>query len=171
MRRERLSLLLLAGLGSVLTACANDNQQTVFQFSSAAASASASASASTSASAAASGSSLPTTSASPTPIAKSGHIIIDSPDADSTITNPVSVSGTASVLNGTVVGVVQDSGGKELGRGTTTASAAAPDYGHYDLSITYTGASAGARGQIRVFGVRADGKTPTYYYFITIRFG
>jgi hypothetical protein len=83
----------------------------------------------------------------------------------------VSVSGTASVLNGTVVGVVQDSGGHELGRATTTASASAPDYGHYDLSIPYTGATPGARGQIRVFGVRADGKTPTYYWFITIRFG
>ena len=168
MRRGPFLLFVPAMLAGLLAACASSDQQSVFVTQSASSSASASAAAS--GSAAASASSLPTTASTPTPLPSNGHIIIDSPDASTSIGNPVSVSGTASVLNGTVVGVVQDAAGNELGRATSTASAAAPDYGHYDLSITYTGATSGARGQIRVFGVRADGKTPTYYYFITVKF-
>lgn len=170
MNRARFGLCVAPLLAGLLAACASDNQQTVFVTQSASSSANASASASGSASASAAASSSATAASAPTPIPSNGHIVIDSPDASSTIGNPVGVSGTASVLNGTVVGVVQDAGGKELGRATATATAAAPGYGHYDLSITYTGATSGARGQIRVFGVRADGTTPTYYYFITVKF-
>ncbi len=158
----------LAGLAGLLAACASDDQSTVFILPSPSSSSSASPAASASASASAS--QLPTTAPAATPIPNNGHIIIDSPDAGASIDNPVTVSGTASVLSGTVVGVVQDAAGNELGRATTTASAAAPGFGHYELTISFTGAASGARGQIRVFGVRADGKTPTYYYYITVRF-
>ncbi|MDQ6884410.1 MAG: hypothetical protein M3077_09290 [Candidatus Dormibacteraeota bacterium] len=105
-----------------------------------------------------------------TPIPGGSRIIIDTPDASSSITSPVQVSGTASVSNGTVVAVVLDSAGTELGRAKTTASASAPDFGHFDVSVPFTGAPPGSSGKLKVFGVRADGVTPTYFYFITVRF-
>jgi Immunoglobulin-like domain of bacterial spore germination len=134
---------------------------------------SASGSASASPSGAASGSppasSPPATAA--TPIAGNLKIIVDSPDASTAISSPVEVSGTASVDKGTVVAVVLDASGAELGRATTTASASTPDYGHYDVSVTFSGGISGTRGQIKVFGVSPrDGTTPTFYYFITVRF-
>ncbi len=72
---------------------------------------------------------------------------------------------------GTVVAVVLDSAGKELGRGTATASASAPDFGHYEVTVNFSGATSGTSGKLKVFGVSArDGTTPTYFYFITVRF-
>ena len=131
--------------------------------------ASASASPSTGSSASPSSSSLPTTAA--TPIAGDLKIIIDSPDANTAIGSPVAVSGTASVDKGTVVAVVLDAAGTELGRATTIASAAKPDFGHFEVSVSFSGATSGAKGQIKVFGVSPrDGTTPTNYYFITVRF-
>src|SRR6266705_138251 len=114
-------------------------------------------------------SSLPATAA--TAIPGNVKIIIDSPDASTAISSPIEVSGTASVDKGTVVAVVLDSAGNELGRATTTASAVKPDYGHFDVSVTFTGGVSGQKGQIKVFGVSSrDGTTPTSYYFIQIRF-
>jgi nitrogen fixation protein FixH len=71
------------------------------------------------------------------------------------------------VANGQVLVVVKDAAGNELGRGTTTASASRPDYGHYDVSVTFSGATPGSKGEIRVM----DAATQKNYYFITIRFG
>ncbi len=114
-------------------------------------------------------SSLPATAA--TAIPGNVKIIIDSPDASTAIGSPIEVSGTASVDKGTVVAVVLDSAGNELGRATTTASAVKPDYGHFDVSVTFTGGVSGQKGQIKVFGVSPrDGTTPTSFYFIQIRF-
>jgi Immunoglobulin-like domain of bacterial spore germination len=114
-------------------------------------------------------SSLPTTAA--TPIAGNLKIIIDSPDSSSPISSPVAISGTASVDKGTVVAVVLDASGAELGRGTATASASKPDFGHFDVTVSFSGATSGAKGQIKVFGVSPrDGTTPTNYYFISVRF-
>lgn len=156
-------IIVVAGL--LLAGCGGDNN-TTFVLSSGSPSSSASASASASASSAASpgSSSLPTTAA--TPIANGLRIIIDSPDGGSPISSPVEVSGTASVTNGAVVAVVKDASGNELGRATTTASASKPDYGHYDVMVTFSGATSGAKGEIRVF----DAATQKNYYFITIRF-
>jgi hypothetical protein len=98
-------------------------------------------------------------------------IIIDSPDASTAINSPVQVSGAASVDKGTVVAVVLDAGGNELGRGTTIASASKPDFGHYDVTVNFSGGVSGQKGQLKVFGVSPrDGTTPTNYYFITIKF-
>jgi len=117
------------------------------------------------------GSTLPATAATPI-LDPTLKIIIDSPDASTTITSPVQVSGTASVDKGTVVAVVLDAAGNELGRATTTAAAVKPDYGHYDVTVTFTGGVAGQKGQLKVFGVSPrDGTTPTSFYFISIRFG
>ena len=158
--------LLLAGCGS------SDQTQFVLQSTSnspSAASGSGSPAPAASGSASASPGSL--SGAAATPIPGGGRIIIDSPDASSSITSPVEVSGAASVDKGTVVAVVLDSTGNELGRGTATASASAPDFGHYDISVSFSGATPGSSGKLKVFGVSArDGTTPTYYYFIAIRF-
>ena len=158
----------------MLAACGGDSSTTNFVFDggspSASASGKASASASASASAAPTSSTLPTTAA--TPIPGGSKIIIDSPDASTAIGSPVQVSGAASVDKGTVVAVVLDAGGNELGRGTTTASAVKPDYGHYDVTVTFSGAVSGQKGQIKVFGVSPrDGTTPTNWYYIDVRFG
>jgi hypothetical protein len=156
----------------LLAGCGGDNT-TTFVLDSGSPSASASAKAGTSTSAKASAtpasSELPATAA--TPIPGSLKIIIDSPDASSSISSPLQVSGTASVDKGTVVAVVLDAAGTELGRGTATASAAKPDYGHFDVTVSFAGGVSGQKGQIKVFGVSPrDGTTPTSYYFIQIRF-
>ena len=160
---------LVAGL--VLAGCGGDNS-TTFVLSSASPSpgaASASASPATSASGSPATSTLPATAS--TPIPNNRKIIIDSPDGSTAISSPIEVSGTASVDKGTVVAVVLDASGTELGRATTTASASAPDFGHFDVSVSFTGAVSGSKGQLKVFGVSPrDGTTPTYYYFITVRF-
>ena len=164
-------IVLFVGLVAVtISGCGGDNSTTfVLDSGSPTASASANASPATSASATPASSSLPNTAA--TPIAGGLKIIIDSPDASSTISSPVQVSGTASVDKGTVVAVVLDAGGKELGRGTTIASASKPDFGHYDVTVTFSGAVSGQKGQLKVFGVSPrDGTTPTNYYFISIKF-
>jgi hypothetical protein len=163
-------VVLLAGLvAALLSGCGGDNT-TTFVLDSGSPSAAASAKASASASASAPGSStLPSTAA--TPIAGNLKIIIDSPDSSTAVSSPVQVSGTASVDKGTVVAVVLDAAGNELGRGTATASASKPDYGHYDVTVNFSGGVSGQKGQIKVFGVSPrDGTTPTYYYFISIKF-
>ena len=156
----------------VLAGCGGDTTTTyVLESGSPTASASTKAGASPSANASATPTSaaLPATAA--TAIPGNVKIIIDSPDASTVISSPVEVSGTASVDKGTVVAVVLDAAGTELGRATTTASAIKPDYGHVDVSVTFTGGVSGQKGQIKVFGVSPrDGTTPTSYYFIQIRF-
>ena len=168
-------VVLFAGLlVAALSGCGSDNS-TTFVLDSGSPSASASAKAGTSPSANASASATPASAALPvtaaTPIPENRKIIIDSPDASTAISSPVQVSGTASVDKGTVVAVVLDAAGNELGRATATASAVKPDYGHYDVTVSFTGGVAGQKGQIKVFGVSPrDGTTPTAYYFIQIRF-
>src|SRR5947207_2624774 len=106
-----------------------------------------------------------------TPIPNNFKIIIDSPDGGTAISSPVDVAGTASVDKGTVVAVVLDASGAELGRATTTASAVKPDFGHFNVSVSFSGAVSGQKGQLKVFGVSPrDGTTPTSYYFISVRF-
>jgi immunoglobulin-like protein involved in spore germination len=163
--------LVMAGLSAVallvMTGCGGDNT-TTFVVQSPTPAASGSPTGAASASPSPASSSPPTTAA--TPIEGGLKIIIDSPDASSAISSPVQVTGTASVDNGTVVASVLDAAGNELGRATTLASAAKPEFGHYDVSVSFTGV-AGKRGQIKVFGVSPrDGKTPTNFYFITVTF-
>jgi len=166
------SALIVVSACLMVAACGGDAPTTyVLDSGSPAAgtSAKASASASPGASATPAGSTLPTTAA--TPIPDGSKIIIDSPDASTAISSPIQVSGAASVDKGTVVAVVLDAGGNELGRGTATASAVKPDFGHYDVTVSFSGGISGQKGQLKVFGVSPrDGTTPTNYYFITIRF-
>jgi Immunoglobulin-like domain of bacterial spore germination len=154
---------------AAVAGCGGDNTTNFVVDSGSPTAAAGSPKASASASAAPTGSSLPTTVA--TPIPGNLKIIVDSPDSSTAVSTPVQVSGTASVDKGTVVAVVLDAAGTELGRGTTTASASKPDYGHYDVTVNFSGGVSGQKGQIKVFGVSPrDGTTPTYYYFISIKF-
>jgi hypothetical protein len=159
----------MASLVFGLAACGTDNT-TTFVLQSGTPNASASASGSASASPSDSGTVSPAPSspstATATPIPGNLRIIIDSPDGGTPISSPVDVSGTASVANGAVLVVVRDASGKELGRATTTASAARPDYGHFEVSVSFSGATPGAKGEIRVM----DAATQKNYYFINIRF-
>lgn len=169
---KRFGAVLVVGTACLaMAACGGDNTTTfVLDTGTPSASAKAGTSGSPKPSATPASSTLPVTA--PTPIADpSLKIIIDSPDAGTTISSPVQVSGTASVDKGTVVAVVLDGSDTELGRATTTASAARPDYGHFDVSVSFSGATPGTKGKIKVFGVSPrDGTTPTFFYFITIRF-
>jgi hypothetical protein len=166
------AVVVLVAISLATAGCGGGNDQTQFVIQNGSASASASAAAP---SGSVSGTAAPSpgspTGAAATPIPDGSKIVIDSPDASTTISSPVAVSGAASVDKGTVVAVVLDAAGNELGRGTATASASAPDFGHYDVSVTFSGAPAGGSGKLKVFGVSArDGKTPTYFYFIAVRF-
>jgi len=156
--------VLLFGMAfAALAGCGGDNT-TTFVLDSGSPTAAASAKPSTSASAEPASSSLPATAA--TPIPDNLKVIIDSPDAGTAISSPVDVSGTASVTNGQLTVVIKDAAGNELGRTTTTASASKPDYGHYEVSVSFSGATSGAKGEIRVM----DAATQKNYYFISIRF-
>jgi hypothetical protein len=154
----------------VLAACGGDNTTTfVLDSGSPSPSAKAGTSPSPKASPTPASSSLPATAA--TPITDGSKIIIDSPNSSTAIGSPVQVSGTASVDKGTVVAVVLDAAGTELGRATTTASASKPDFGHFDVSVTFSGGTPGAKARIKVFGVSPrDGTTPTNWYYIDVRF-
>ncbi len=105
-----------------------------------------------------------------TPLPDGQHISIDSPDSNVAIRSPITVSGTASVQGGTVVAVVLDGSGHELGRATTTASAAAPAVGRYRLAVDFSGSAPGSAGQIKVFGVNPRDGSPTWYYWVSVRF-
>jgi hypothetical protein len=159
-------------IGVVLAGCGGDGTNpTTYVLESGSPTASAKAGATASVQPGATPSSSTLTATAATPIPDGSKIIIDSPDASTTISSPVQVSGTASVDKGTVVAVVLDAAGTELGRATTTASASKPDFGHYDVTVTFTGGVAGQKGKIKVFGISPrDGTTPTSYYFIQIRF-
>jgi len=160
---------LLSFAAVAIAGCGGDNTTTFVLDSGSPSSSQASPSATPSPSDTGSPSSLPTTAA--TPIPNNLKIIVDSPDAATVISSPVDILGTASVDKGTVVAVVLDAAGKELGRATTMASAAKPDFGHFDVTVTFSGGTSGAKGQIKVFGVSPrDGTTQTSWYYITIRF-
>jgi len=161
-----LGITLILGLACLWVAGCGSDGGTTYVLQSPSASAGSS---SASASASASGSSLPTTTV--TPPDNNFKIVIDSPDGGTAIGSPVEVAGTASVDKGTVVAVVLDAGGAELGRATTTASAAKPEFGHFNVTVSFSGAVSGQKGQLKVFGVSPrDGTTPTSYYFISVRF-
>lgn len=102
------------------------------------------------------------------PLPDGQHISIDSPDSNTAIRSPITVSGTASVPSGSVVAVVLDGSGNELGRATTTASAAAPAFGHYSVSVDFKGPASG-NGQIKVFGVNPRDGSPTWFYWVSVR--
>ena len=70
--------------------------------------------------------------------AEEAAIVIESPEDGATVSSPVTVSGTASVFEGTVQLRVLDADGQEIGRGFATASAGAPERGDFSERIEFT---------------------------------
>jgi len=163
LKREKAGWLLVGLAAVVLAACGDTGEQST---SSTQPTAIALPSVSSSPSAPA----LPAAGPEATPIPDGWRIIIDSPDASTSIQSPVQVQGTASVDGGNVVVVVLDAAGNELGRSSTTATAAAPAFGHFDATVNFIPATSGTKGQIKAFGVNPRNGNPTWFYYISVRF-
>jgi len=104
------------------------------------------------------------------PLPDNLRVSIDQPDANVLLKSPVTVAGVASVHDGRLVAVVLDDAGAELGRGTATASAAYPAFGKYSVTLSFTGGAPGTKGQLKVFGVNPRDGSPTWFYWINVRF-
>ena len=77
-------------------------------------------------------------------------IVVTSPESGATVSSPVTISGTASVFEGTVQLRILDADGKEVGRAFTTASSGAPDRGTFSEEVEFSVDEA-QDGVIRVF--------------------
>ncbi len=65
-------------------------------------------------------------------------IVVESPEPDASVSSPVTISGTASVFEGTVALRILDAGGEEIASSFTTASAGAPDRGDFSEEVGFT---------------------------------
>lgn len=75
-----------------------------------------------------------------------GAIVVNSPDSGATVSSPVTVSGSASVFEGTVQIRILGADGAEVGRAFATATAGAPERGRFsaDVEFDVEGAEDGA---------------------------
>ena len=64
-------------------------------------------------------------------------IVVDSPEAGASVSSPVTISGTASVFEGTVQLRILDADGEEIARGFATASAGAPERGDFSEKLEF----------------------------------
>lgn len=65
-------------------------------------------------------------------------IVVESPEPGASVSSPVTVSGTASVFEGTVQLRVLDAEGDEIASAFTTASAGAPERGEFSEQVDFT---------------------------------
>ena len=65
-------------------------------------------------------------------------IVVESPEPGARVSSPVTISGTASVFEGTVQLRIFDADGEEIGRAFTTASAGAPERGDFSEDVEFT---------------------------------
>lgn len=77
-------------------------------------------------------------------------IVVTSPEPTATVSSPVTISGTASVFEGTVQLRILDADGKQVGSAFTTASAGAPDRGTFSEDVEFNVDEA-QDGVVRVF--------------------
>jgi hypothetical protein len=88
-------------------------------------------------------------------------IVVSSPEPGASVTSPVTISGTASVFEGTVQLRILDAGGEKIASAFTTATAGAPERGDFSEEVEFTvdGAQAGV---IEVFeqNVASPGESP-----------
>jgi Immunoglobulin-like domain of bacterial spore germination len=77
-------------------------------------------------------------------------IVVESPEAGAGVSSPVTISGTASVFEGTVQLRILDADGEEIARTFTTASAGAPERGEFSEEVEFTVDEA-QDGVIKVF--------------------
>jgi hypothetical protein len=75
-----------------------------------------------------------------------GAIVVNSPEPGATVSSPVTVSGSASVFEGTVQIRILGADGAEVGRAFATATAGAPERGRFsaDVEFDVEGAEDGA---------------------------
>jgi Immunoglobulin-like domain of bacterial spore germination len=64
-------------------------------------------------------------------------IVVESPEPGSSVSSPVTVSGTASVFEGTVQLRILDADGEEIASAFTTASAGAPERGDFSEEVAF----------------------------------
>jgi hypothetical protein len=65
-------------------------------------------------------------------------IVVESPEPGASVSSPVTISGTASVFEGTVQLRILDADGEEIGRAFATASAGAPERGDFSEEVEFT---------------------------------
>ena len=65
-------------------------------------------------------------------------IVVETPEPGASVSSPVTISGTASVFEGTVQLRILDSDGKEIAEAFTTASAGAPDRGNFSEDVEFS---------------------------------
>jgi hypothetical protein len=70
--------------------------------------------------------------------AEEAAIVVESPEPGASISSPVTISGTASVFEGTVQLRILDADGDEVGHAFTTASAGAPDRGSFSEDVEFS---------------------------------
>jgi len=78
-------------------------------------------------------------------------ITITSPAADSKITSPVEVRGTARVFEAAVTVRVRNSKGDVVGQQAGTASSGAPQRGNYAIVVTFTPPAEAEPGTVEAF--------------------
>lgn len=64
-------------------------------------------------------------------------IVIESPEPGASVSSPVTISGTASVFEGTVQLRVLDADGRQVGSSFATASAGAPGRGDFSKPVEF----------------------------------
>jgi Immunoglobulin-like domain of bacterial spore germination len=72
------------------------------------------------------------------PAAEDAAIVVESPQDGDSVSSPVTISGTASVFEGTVQLRILDAGGEEIASAFTTASAGAPERGEFSEQVEFT---------------------------------
>jgi Immunoglobulin-like domain of bacterial spore germination len=77
-------------------------------------------------------------------------IVVESPEPGASVSSPVTISGTASVFEGTVQLRILDADGEEIARAFTTASAGAPERGDFSKEVEFSVGDA-QDGVIRAF--------------------
>jgi hypothetical protein len=64
-------------------------------------------------------------------------IVVESPAPGASVSSPVTISGTASVFEGTVQLRIRDAEGEEIASAFTTASAGAPERGDFSEEVEF----------------------------------
>jgi hypothetical protein len=77
-------------------------------------------------------------------------IVVESPEPGARVSSPITISGTASVFEGTVQLRILDADGKQVARAFTTATAGAPERGDFSAEVEFTVAEP-EDGVVRVF--------------------
>jgi hypothetical protein len=87
----------------------------------------------------------------PTPLTQQ-PVVVRTPEAQARVSSPLTVSGEATVYEGTVRIQVVSADGQVLGQGFTTATMGAPVGGTFSAQVEFTPPEAEAPGIVRVFG-------------------